>query len=336
MNLNQLKELLNDIVSESLTSRDLLFHTVSIPEEATEESIIFLSNEKYYKKIPQDFDQSKTLFIINEKFESVRSEKSLSLDNVIVVKSIEKAIHYVSKHFYDEVYSEINFDLDGRKSGKVNIHPEADIAPDVFIGEDVVIGAGVKLHPGVVIQAKVSIGEGTIIYPNTVVYPLTSIGKNCRIHSQCTIGGDGFGYNFADGEHLKVWHFGGVEIGDKVEIGGNTCVDIGAFTKTQIGEGTKIDNFCQISHNSKVGKHCVFCGRSGVSGSCTIEDYVIFGAGAGAAPGVYLKTGTQVAACAIISENAIWGPKEVLAGHPAQPLKEYMRTQAKLRILAKK
>lgn len=336
MRLEELFKLLDDITHESLTKRDLLYDSIAIPEEASSNKIIFLSNEKFYKKLDSKLDQSKVLFIVNDKFRSVMNEKSISLLNFISVKSIEKAINKVSHYFYQKIFEEINFDLDGRKNGTAQIHPEADIAENVFIGEHVNIAAGVKLHPGVVIQAKVEIKENTVIYPNVVVYPLTTIGKDCRIHSNSTIGGDGFGYNFADGEHLKVWHFGGVEIGNNVEIGGNTCVDIGAFTKTSIGDGTKIDNFCQISHNSKVGKNCVFCGRSGVSGSCKVEDYVIFGAGAGAAPGVHLKTGTQVGACSIISENAVWGPNEVLAGHPAQPLKEYMRTQAKLRILAKR
>lgn len=336
MNVSELKNILDDITHESLAQRDLSFLTIVIPEELKENSIVFIGDEKYFKKIEDEKKLEKSLCIINEKFYQVMDTKKIKITNFIVVKNFELAIHKLSKFFYDEIFSEVNFQLDGRQSGRAHIDPSADIAQNVFIGEDVTIGKNVKIHPGVVIQPKVNIGDNTEIFPHVSIYPLTNIGENCRIHSHTSIGADGFGYNFSGGEHLKVWHFGGVEIGNNVEIGASTCVDIGAFTKTEIGEGTKIDNFCQISHNSKVGKHCVFCGRSGVSGSCRVEDYVIFAAGAGAAPNVHLKTGTQVAACSIISENAVWGPNVVLAGHPAMPLKEYMRTQAKLRILAKK
>tara|TARA_B100001971_G_scaffold129103_1_gene118981 strand:- start:14043 stop:15053 length:1011 start_codon:yes stop_codon:yes gene_type:complete len=336
MNFEELNNLLNDNLSQSLNKRDLLFKTIRIPEEAQGEEILFVGDLKYFKKIQDTSVLESSLCILNEKFFASLEKNQINIPNYLVVKNFESAINKVSKYFYDQVFGELNFQLDGRKLGSAEIHPSADIAEGVFIGEKVKIGKNVKIHPGVVIQPLVTIGDNTEIYPNVSIYPLSEIGSHCRIHSNTTIGADGFGYNFSNGEHLKVWHFGGVEIQDHVEIGGNSCVDIGAFTKTTIGTGTKIDNFCQISHNAKIGKHCVFCGRSGVSGSCRIEDYVVFGAGAGAAPNVYLKTGTQVAACAIISENAIWGPKEVLAGHPAQPLKEYMRTQAKLRILAKK
>lgn len=317
-------------------NKDLEINTISIPEEVDAKSLVFIGQNKYLKTLEENKSVDDILVIAPEKFYQSEKERLESYSNLVVVKDLGLTMNVLSKVFYDEVFKDFNHQLDGRQSGEVDVDPDSDIAPNVFIGEKVKIGKGCKIHSGAVIMGMVDIGENTEIFPNVTVYPLTKIGSNCRVHSGTVIGADGFGYNFSGGKHLKVWHFSGVEIHDDVEIGSNTSIDIGAFTPTVIQEGTKIDNFCQVSHNSKIGKHCVFCGRSGVSGSCTVEDFVIFGAGAGAAPGVYLKTGTQVAACSIISENAVWGPNEVLAGHPARPLKEYMRTQAKLNLLAKK
>ena len=50
-----------------------------------------------------------------------------------------------------------------------------------------------------------------------------------HVNQAVVIGGDGFGYNFFNGEHLKVWHLSGVIIEDNVEIGANSTVDAGAF-----------------------------------------------------------------------------------------------------------
>ncbi len=183
---------------------------------------------------------------------------------------------------------------------------------------------------------NVQIGDGTIIFPNVTLYPFTSIGENCRIHAGTVIGTDGFGYNFFNGEHQKIWHLAGVEIANDVEIGCNTMIDAGAFTPTSIGNGTKIDNAVQLSHNVKVHNHVVICGTTGIAGSVEIEDYCAFGAGAGVAPAAKLGKGSQVAARAVVSENAVVAPGEVMAGHPARPLKDWMRSQATLRRLSKK
>jgi len=207
------------------------------------------------------------------------------------------------------------------------------VAQGVFIGQNVTIEKNVKIMSGAVVLANCHIKEGTIIFPNVTLYPFTKIGKNCRIHSGTVIGSDGFGYNFIDGKHEKIWHLYGVEIGDDVEIGSNTCIDSGCFIDTFIDDGCRIDNQVHISHNARVGKHCVLCGKSGLAGSCELEDYVVFAAGAGAAPNARIGSGSQIAAAAVVSENALIPPKSVLAGHPARPLKEWLRTKAKIKKL---
>ena len=47
-------------------------------------------------------------------------------------------------------------------------------------------------------------------------------------------------YEFADGRHQKVPQVGTVVIGDDVEIGANSTLDRARFSRTVVGEGTKI------------------------------------------------------------------------------------------------
>jgi UDP-3-O-[3-hydroxymyristoyl] glucosamine N-acyltransferase len=74
-----------------------------------------------------------------------------------------------------------------------------------------------------------------------------------------------------------------VEMGDDVEIGANSTLDRARFSRTVVGEGTKIDNLVQVGHNVIIGRHCILCAQVGISGSTTLEDYVVLGGQAGVA-----------------------------------------------------
>ena len=192
----------------------------------------------------------------------------------------------------------------------------------------------VKIMPGCSILPGVHIGDDSIIFPNVVLYPRVKIGARCRIHGGTIIGSDGFGYNFINGEHQKIWHLYSVEISDDVEIGSGTTIDCGAFTPTVIGTGSKIDNLVQISHNANIGKYNIMCGMSGVAGSSKTGDYCVFGGDSACAQNVELGNGVHLAARAVVSENSIIKDKQVLGGHPARPIKEWLRSQATLRKLS--
>lgn len=341
MNFSQLKS--------AEASLDLMFgeeaqikvRTISTADEPKEDSFVFIKNKRFLDKfLAGDLCSNLGAVLARNFYDSLDDDSKKTIEAKLswigVVDSVEAAMCALSKPFYDLKFGELNYHVDGRQMGSAQIDPDAEIAQNVFIGEGVKIAANVTIMPGCVIMPNCSIGQGTVLYPSVTLYPYSEIGQNCRIHSHTVIGADGFGYNFINGEHKKIWHFGGVVIKDDVEIGTSSAVDAGSFSPTFIDSGTKIDNQCQIAHNNKIGKHCILCGKSGLAGSVTLEDYVVIGAGGGCAPGALLKTGTQVAAMAVVSENAVWGPKQTLAGHPARPLKEWLKTQARINILTKK
>jgi UDP-3-O-[3-hydroxymyristoyl] glucosamine N-acyltransferase len=317
---------------------------ISNYQRPEENKFIFVKSARFLSSIGRlsgDKEFKKTGIVLEFKFfETIKeTEDYQKIKNnfawAAVVNNVNHAMCSLSKPFYDILYRDLNYYVDGRQMGDAQVHVDAQIAQNAFIGCNTKIGANAVIMPGAVIMPEVEIGDNTIIFPNVTVYPYSKIGKNCRIHASTVIGADGFGYNFIDGEHVKIWHLAGVVIEDNVEIGGATMVDAGAFMPTRIGLGSKLDNFCQISHNAQVGKHNVFAGQAGVAGSGETSDYCAFGAGAGLAPGARIGKGCQLAARTIVSENAIIPDGVVLAGHPARPLKEWLKSQAKIRQMIK-
>lgn len=154
------------------------------------------------------------------------------------------------------------------QSMKKGIHPTAILETNK-IGKNVFIG------PYVQIGKKVVIGNNTKIYGNVVIYDNVIIKNNVMIDSNTVIGTDGFGFERRRSKKLiKFPHFGGIVIGNDVEIGSNVSIDKGTMDNTIIGDGTKIDNLVHIAHNVKIGKNCLIIANSLIAGSCILGDNV--------------------------------------------------------------
>ncbi|MES2527739.1 MAG: UDP-3-O-(3-hydroxymyristoyl)glucosamine N-acyltransferase [Bdellovibrionota bacterium] len=316
---------------------------ISALDAPLEKSIVFVKNSKFLNRFKAKFDELAGLkigAIIDEKFFSNISPEDKELLQKLswfgTSSNVAMALTLLSKPFYDRKFAGMNSQADGRQMGTTDINPTAQISQNVFIGEHVKIGANVEILPGAVILSNVEIGDNTKIHGNVTVYPFTKIGKGCRIHSGTVIGADGFGYTFHQGQHHKIWHMGGVEIGDDVEIGSNTSIDQGTFSPTRIGSGTRIDNLVQIAHNCKIGKGCILCGQVGLAGSVTFEDYVVVGGQAAIGPDAHIGMGTQIGGKAGVMEAAVWPAGSKIAGFPARDLKEWLRGLALAKKLAEK
>lgn len=339
MNLQEMKRIDSSIelLSEEKDFFDI--NSISHITEPRDGSFVFCKNSKYLSRAGDKSEHSsflKTGIILESKFAQKMSDQDFielkqKFGWVAKVDNVGISMTAFSKPFYDTKFSDLNYFVDGRQMGTCEIDPSAQIAQSVFIGENVSIGANVTLMPGVRILPNVKIEEGSTLYPNVVIYPYVKIGKNCRIHGNVTIGGDGFGYTFFSGEHCKIWHFGGVEIGNNVELGANSTVDAGAFYPTRIGDGTKVDNHSTIGHNVQLGKGVVVCGQGAIAGSVEMDDFSVMGGRAAIGPDTRIGKGAQVAASAIVSESVVIEPGAVVAGHPARPLKEWLRGLAYLR-----
>ena len=222
-------------------------------------------------------------------------------------------------------FSQAHVDKSARTENNVIIEPGAVVGPRVQIGGGSVIGANTAIGADVRIGRDCSIGAGT-----TVTNAL--IGDRVIVHPGCKIGQDGFGFVTSGKEHLKVPQVGRVIIQDDVEIGAGTTIDRGAVRDTVIGEGTKIDNLVQVGHNVSIGRHCIVVAQTGISGSSTLEDFVVLGARVGLNNNVTIGEGAQIAAISVVHGDvppgARWG------GTPAKPIKQWFREMKLLERLA--
>jgi len=193
----------------------------------------------------------------------------------------------------------------------------AHVGPLCVVEDDAVVGPGSVLQASVFVGRGARVGEGCYLMPGVVLGASCSLGQRVRLQPGVVIGSDGFGYEFVNGRHEKIPQIGVVVIGDDVEIGANSTLDRARFSRTVVGEGTKIDNMVQIAHNVIIGKHCILCAQVGISGSTTLEDYVILGGQAGVGGHITLGQGTKAGGQTGIAYDT--PPGSYLNGTPAIP-----------------
>lgn len=211
----------------------------------------------------------------------------------------------------------------------------ACVGPQVLIGPRVRIGAGCVIHGRVTILDDSVVGPGSELWPGVVIRERCEIGAACILHPNVVIGADGFGYRPSDDPKrpglVKIPQIGTVRIGDDVEIGAGSCVDRGKFSATAIGDGTKIDNLCQIGHNCRIGRCCILAGQTGLAGSVTLGDGVIVGGKVAIRDHVTIGPGVHLAACSAVMDDVPAG--ETWGGYPAREARVALREHAAMRKL---
>lgn len=293
--------------------KDFLETALKLGESKTALEVALVLDQKLFDKNAKEIEE------LESKYMAILSSEHVAL-----------SMARLSRPFYELQLEQLNDLVDGRQMGSAKISPMADIAQDVFLGKNVVVKAGAKIHSGSRILSNCVVGEDCEIFPNVTLYPFAKLGQRVRLHSGCVLGADGFGYEFHEGVHHKVWHVGGVEIGDDVEIGAASCIDRATMGLTRVGPGTKIDNHVQIGHNCQIGRGVIICGQTGLSGSVEIGDFTVLAGKVGIGPGVVLGKASQIAGSAMVSHGK-WEDGAKLAGHPARPYKEWMKGLAYIR-----
>ncbi len=216
------------------------------------------------------------------------------------------------------------------------VAPGARVSPRATVGPLCVVEDGAVIGDGSVLVGSVHVGRGAQIGADCFIHPGCLIGPGCELRARVrlqpgvVIGSDGFGYEFVGGRHEKVPQIGIVVVEDDVEIGANSTIDRARFSRTVIGEGTKLDNLVQVGHNVVIGKHCILCAQVGISGSTTLEDYVVLGGQAGVGGHITLGKGTKAGGQSGIAFDTT--PGSYLNGTPALP---YM-VERRLQVLHQK
>lgn len=230
-----------------------------------------------------------------------------------------------------------------------SVFGETGVSPGAMVHPTAQVGSNVTIDPFAVVGPSARIGAGTVICAHAVIGPGVQTGEDCAIgphcsvthahlgdrviiHAGCGIGQDGYGYVMTAERHTKIPQVGRVVIHSDVEIGSGTRIDRGGIRDTIIGEGTKIDNLCQIGHNCVVGRHCIIVAQCGLSGSVTLEDGVVLGPRTGIIPHITIGKGAITASRSTIYEDIPAG--QFWGGFPAKPRKQWQRELVALRRLA--
>jgi UDP-3-O-[3-hydroxymyristoyl] glucosamine N-acyltransferase len=295
-------------------------------ETAGPDEVSFLENRKYVEA----FVRSAAGAVIVDAWAAERAPPAMAL---LVSDAPYKAYALVAQAFYPAPVT-----IPGRA-------PSALIDPAALVPEDCDIG------PNVVVEQSVRVGRRCAIGANTVIAAGVEIGDDCQIganvtlthcligsrvvlHSGVRIGQAGFGFAPDPTGPIKVPQLGRVIIGDDVDIGANTTIDRGSGRDTVIGSGSMIDNLVQIGHNVALGRCCILAGQVGISGSTTLDDFVMIGGQGGLAGHLHIGSGARIAAKSGIMRDVPAG--ETVCGSPAVPLPEFMRQTAVLQRLAKR
>ncbi|MBD5388718.1 UDP-3-O-(3-hydroxymyristoyl)glucosamine N-acyltransferase [bacterium] len=202
------------------------------------------------------------------------------------------------------------------------------VGPGAVIESGAVIEPGVKIYPNAYVGRNVTLGRGTIVQTGAHIENAT-IGAECVINAGAVIGKDGFGYTRQNGHNVFIPHTGRVVLGDRVSVGANTCIDRGAMTDTRVGDGTKIDNLCQIAHGVVVGAECFLASGVGLAGGVVVGDRVLLGGHVGIANGIHIGDDAEIGANSGVMRDVPAGQRYM--GYPAGPAMEFMRHYAWLR-----
>jgi len=286
----------------------------------------FLGNQKYRSQVSVT---QASLVLVPEDFEGEPGENQI----YALVSNPSAALGQICARIEQQLWPK---PASGIHASAV-VEEGADIASTATIGPQCVVESGAVIGENVHLQAQVFVGRNARVgseswlMPGVVVGAECEIGRRVRLHSGVVVGSDGFGYEFVDGRHEKVPQVGSILIEDDVEIGANSTIDRARFSRTIIGEGTKIDNLVQIAHNVIIGKHCILCAQVGISGSAVLGDYVILGGQAGVAGHIKLGKGVKSGGRAGITSDVEAGA--FVNGYPAIPYMQERRIQVLQRKL---
>ena len=234
--------------------------------------------------------------------------------------------------------------FDNRPLRAPEVHPSAFVDESARLGADVYIGPKAVIGPRVVVGDRTEVGAGTVIgddsqigsdcvlNANITIYHGVTIGNHVRVQSGTVIGGDGFGYAPNKGKWERIAQLGGVQIGNYVEIGANTCIDRGALGDTIIEDHVILDNLIQIAHNVKVGEGTAMAGCVGIAGSTEIGRNCTLAGGVGLAGHLKLTDGVHISGMTLVT-NSILEPGAYASGTSHMPVHEWRRSAARFKQL---
>jgi len=236
-------------------------------------------------------------------------------------------VQFINRILKNEADQQLSSEMNDYKTRSAHstsvISPEASIGNNCKIGNFVMIGNNCK------------IGNNTIIHDRVTLVQNCIIGNNCVIQSGVTIGEDGFAYERTQSSELaKFPHFGGVIIGNNVEICANCSIARGSLTDTVIGDDTKIDALVHIAHNVKIGRNCQLTAGTVIGGSSRLGNSCWTGLNCTIKNKVNVGNNAIIGAGACVIKDIQDG--DIVAGVPAKSIKDKVSTNEVFQMAGQK
>jgi len=253
--------------------------------------------------------------------------------NSLIAEDPYLAYARVASLFDHRPVAEPGIDASASVDASARLGEGVHIGPLVVIGPGCEIGDGCSIGPGCVLLAGCRLGAGVRLMANVTLCDGVTLGRRVRVHPGAVIGADGFGIARAREGWVKVPQMGAVVVGDDCEIGANTCIDRGAIGDTVLEEDVRLDNLCQIGHNCHIGAHTAMAAMTGIAGSTRIGKNCMFGGRSGASGHLEIAENVTIGAMSTVMRN-ITEPGTTWSGNiPAQPIRDWQRTVSRLNRL---
>lgn len=228
-------------------------------------------------------------------------ESVIFLKNTLTVKELEdkNIVKYVDNPRL-EFAKFLNFLLKNIKKNKTFKFNQLGY----YHGENITIGENVLIEPFVRLGNNIKIGNNTIIKSGVIIEDNVIIGENCYIRENSIIGGEDFGIETdIDGSTVRIPHFGGVRIGNNVEIGAGSTVCSGTIEETIVEDYVKVDYSVNVGHNTRIGRGTLICSGALIGGSSTLGNNVFIGMNA------------SIKSKMIIGNNAVIGMGSIICNY---------------------
>lgn len=189
------------------------------------------------------------------------------------------------------------------------------------LGANVALGTGVTIGSFCVIGDNVEIGDDTELRHHVVIASSVRIGKRCIVKSHAVIGEEGFGVDYDENGHtLRIPHFGGVSIGDDVEIGSGSTVCRGTLNSTVVSDRAKIDDHVHLGHNCEIGEDSIITACACIGGSAKLGRQTWVGLNANIMNGHSMGDRAFAGLGANVTKSV--EPDTVVAGNPAKAIRK--------------
>jgi UDP-3-O-[3-hydroxymyristoyl] glucosamine N-acyltransferase len=329
-----IKDIAEAMGAQAQGNLDLVIHAASEPANAGETDLALAMKPAFAAPLPQGKARAAVLW-------QGADWQSMGLEAAILAARPRLAMAGLTRT------------MDPGQAYPKGIHPTAliddtaQIGADVSIGAYSIISAGARIGAGSIIGPQcfvgdqASLGDKALLHSGTRIMARVTIGARFIAQPGVIIGSDGFSFvtpepstveharSSLDGEvqgkaqsWTRIHSLGAVQIGDDVELGAHSAVDSGTIRPTMVGDRVKMDNYCHIGHNAKIGNDCLFAARCAIAGSSVIGKNVVFGGMVGVSDNISVGDNVVAAGGTIMLSKVPAG--RVMMGYPAVKMDQHL------------